>query len=194
MRVCAECGASIVHLYAHARFCSDRCGQIARGERRREQLPKRACEWCDKVFQPRQVDHRGCCPDHAARVSDRRRRIRVKQERPEVFAGWRLAYRRRLAADPARAVRERERKRLSQRKREALKRANVVVSFTTAELEARLSMFPGCWICGSPDPDQIDHVKPIARGGPHVLANLRPACGLCNRRKWASWEGVSMPG
>jgi len=58
--------------------------------------------------------------------------------------------------------------------------------FTAAELRARLSMYGGkCWICGGLA-DQVDHVIPLAKGGPHILANLRPACGRCNRRKGAT--------
>lgn len=34
-----------------------------------------------------------------------------------------------------------------------------------------------------------DHVKPLAKGGPHILANIRPACVSCNSRKHATWAG-----
>ncbi|UXA19558.1 HNH endonuclease [Mycobacterium sp. SMC-4] len=33
----------------------------------------------------------------------------------------------------------------------------------------------------------IDHVKPIAAGGAHMLCNLRPMCGSCNPSKGAKW-------
>lgn len=39
-----------------------------------------------------------------------------------------------------------------------------------------------CVYCGAPY-DHIDHVIPIARGGRHIAANLRPACKKCNLRK-----------
>lgn len=42
-----------------------------------------------------------------------------------------------------------------------------------------------CWMCHEPW-NSLDHVKPLAAGGPHCLANLRPACMRCNRRKNAS--------
>jgi len=29
----------------------------------------------------------------------------------------------------------------------------------------------------------LDHVIPLARGGPHCESNLKVACGLCNARK-----------
>jgi 5-methylcytosine-specific restriction endonuclease McrA len=71
----------------------------------------------------------------------------------------------------------------------ALRRARInggaIVKFTAAQLRARLSMYGGkCWMCGKPG-KQVDHVIPLAKGGPHVLANLRPACGKCNRIKGA---------
>lgn len=39
---------------------------------------------------------------------------------------------------------------------------------------------PGCtgWA------DTVDHVIPVNIGGRNTLANLRPACGSCNRKRW----------
>jgi hypothetical protein len=45
-----------------------------------------------------------------------------------------------------------------------------------------------CGICGGPVPEtdvQIDHVIPLARGGPHEAANLQVSHSLCNQRKGA---------
>lgn len=44
-----------------------------------------------------------------------------------------------------------------------------------------------CWMCGSDDRIEVDHVKPFAKGGPHVLSNVRPACRSCNAGKGARW-------
>lgn len=69
----------------------------------------------------------------------------------------------------------------------ALKRRDApTVPFTLAQLNQRLSMFVGCWMCGD-EPDTVDHVKPLAKGGAHMLANLRPACKSCNSSKGATW-------
>ena len=65
--------------------------------------------------------------------------------------------------------------------------ATIIVAFTDDQLTARLSMWPGCWLCGRVGPLQIDHVKPLAAGGPHCLANLRPACPTCNWIKGDRW-------
>lgn len=78
--------------------------------------------------------------------------------------------------EKARAKRARRRARLA---------GAVTVPFTADQLQARRSMFGGrCWICRAPATED-DHVKPLARGGAHILANLRPACRPCNRRKGA---------
>lgn len=60
------------------------------------------------------------------------------------------------------------------------------IPFTSAKLEARLSMFAGCWMCGGAA-DCVDHVKPLAKGGADTLANLRPACTPCNASKGSAW-------
>ncbi len=54
---------------------------------------------------------------------------------------------------------------------------------TARQLADRIAMFGGkCWMCGK-SADTIDHVIPIAKGGTHWPANLRPACGPCNYGK-----------
>lgn len=72
-------------------------------------------------------------------------------------------------------------------------RATSTVPFTATELAARLSMFPGCWMCGGPK-QEIDHVKPLVKGGMHCLANLRPICSTCNRRKGSAWPLLILTG
>lgn len=62
----------------------------------------------------------------------------------------------------------------------------LVEPFTDEQLEGRMSMFSGCWMCGG-EADAIDHVKPLAAGGLNCLSNMRPACTPCNSRKQAKW-------
>lgn len=51
-----------------------------------------------------------------------------------------------------------------------------------------------CIYCEGPY-EQDDHIVPVARGGAHVLENLAPACGRCNRSKsdkmLAEWLGFA---
>lgn len=72
-------------------------------------------------------------------------------------------------------------------RRRARKLAAPSIPFTDRQLDARLAYFGNrCWMCGAAA-DSIDHVKPLAKGGAHMLANLRPACASCNARKGARW-------
>jgi 5-methylcytosine-specific restriction endonuclease McrA len=73
------------------------------------------------------------------------------------------------------------------RARKARKQRLTVAAFTPAQLLQRLAYYGGrCWMCGA-TADCIDHVKPLSRGGAHMLCNLRPACTPCNTRKGANW-------
>ncbi len=75
-----------------------------------------------------------------------------------------------------------------ERRRRAFKRASVIGFITPAMLEAKFAYWGNrCWMCESPDDLQVEHVKPLSKGGAHILANLRPACGTCNRTKSARW-------
>lgn len=100
---------------------------------------------------------------------NRRREIRLASER------------RMYALDP-------ERKReIWRRRHAAIKRGVAVYQFTTAEVAAKVAYWGGlCWVCRAPY-EAIDHVKPLAKGGPHMVANLRPICTGCNTRKRDRW-------
>ncbi|QDH93197.1 HNH endonuclease [Gordonia phage Zipp] len=64
----------------------------------------------------------------------------------------------------------------------------MTIEFTAEQLAARVEFYGDrCWICGTPDWTAFDHVKPLNKGGPHMLSNLRPACSSCNRAKSDKW-------
>jgi 5-methylcytosine-specific restriction endonuclease McrA len=59
-----------------------------------------------------------------------------------------------------------------------------------AATAARSALFGNqCWICRTVATAR-DHVKPISKGGPNLLANVRPICGPCNSAKHDLWFGV----
>lgn len=74
-----------------------------------------------------------------------------------------------------------------------LRRARIgatAIRFTADQRAAKIAYWGGkCWMCGSPA-TSIDHIKPLIAGGPHILANLRPACRSCNSSKGGRWFGV----
>lgn len=108
---------------------------------------------------------------------------------------WYAAHRD-LAAERSRQWREDNPQayRLSRRKRRmqrrALEKSSATAIFSIQQLQARIDYYGGkCWMCRTTDYEQIDHVKPLSKGGPHMLSNLRPACRKCNRVKAARWPG-----
>lgn len=74
-----------------------------------------------------------------------------------------------------------------QRLRRARQAGVLTILFSQEQLAAKMSYWGDrCWMCHGAF--QVpDHVKPIVRGGPHILANLRPACVACNSSKRATW-------
>ena len=81
---------------------------------------------------------------------------------------------------------------LIEARRRARKAGQTVVEFTPAQIIARRAYLgERCWICGSGEDLAWDHVKPLAKGGPHMLSNLRLACTSCNSTKNARWFGVA---
>lgn len=119
--------------------------------------------------------YRAWCQANLAALAEKQRRRRAANpelHRSEVRA-WKVANR--AASNEIK------------RRYKARKKAATVVSFTPGQLADKVAYWGGkCWMCGNPY-EAIDHVKPIARGGPHMLANLRPACALCNHRKRDRW-------
>lgn len=78
-----------------------------------------------------------------------------------------------------------------QGRRRSRKERSQVIPLTRQMLAERMEYFGNkCWMCGGAF-ECIDHVKPISKGGPHILANLRPACNRCNGSKSNKWEGVA---
>lgn len=54
-----------------------------------------------------------------------------------------------------------------------------------------------CGICGQPaDPSnwQLDHKRPLARGGLHAYINVQVSHPRCNARKWAHYEPDELAG
>lgn len=100
---------------------------------------------------------------------------RWREAHPEETA----AANRRFRENHPEAVRE------SSRIRRARKAAALTISFTREQLADRMAVWGNqCWMCGGVY-EEVDHVIPIALGGPHCLSNLRPACRSCNASKGA---------
>lgn len=114
-------------------------------------------------------------PDVVARRKVQRSEPRVKRQQVEQ---WSRYYKGNRAAEIRRAA-----------DKWARRKGAPTIQFTLQQLEDRLSMFAGCWMCGCALDGgfHVDHVKPLARGGWHCLSNLRPSCPTCNISKGAKW-------
>jgi hypothetical protein len=81
----------------------------------------------------------------------------------------------------------RELRRRGGQARRARARDAIMLPFTSQQLDDRWAYYGGkCWMCGD-HATQTDHVKPLSKGGAHMLCNLRPACLTCNVRKRDAW-------
>lgn len=130
---------------------------------------------------------------------------RAEQRRTEWFArrypdGQQLSFWTGLSPEESRLVRKRRMERYraknvdryrdytrERRRRIGVPKGHGVVGVTRAQIKARWDYYGGrCWMCGAPA-TQTDHVKPVAKGGPNLAANMRPACGPCNGAKSDRW-------
>lgn len=102
------------------------------------------------------------------REEKRRYRQRHKDAIAAYFREWRN-----LNPDKAKAI--------SLTRRARSKRASGYA--TAGQIAARFAYFGNvCAYCGGPA-ESVDHVIPLAKGGSHWPANLRPACKRCNSAK-----------
>ena len=105
-------------------------------------------------------------------------KIRAKHER-ELAKNPNLS-RDRYWKDPAYA-------RQKSSRRKAMRRGASIGDITPSGLASRIAYYGGkCWMCGA-QYAHLDHVKPLSKGGAHMLANLRPACAPCNLAKSDKW-------
>lgn len=85
-----------------------------------------------------------------------------------------------------------ERSRESVRRRRARIKQLTVAEFTQEQLDQRMAYYGNQCYLRLPEVctgafDDVEHVKPVSKGGAHMLANLRPACDPCNTRKHNKW-------
>lgn len=144
-----------------------------------------ACKQCQKIQRRKRYEALDLV-EHAARmrtwraknqdkikVINRRSYLANTEDRRASARIWRKA-------NPARRSE-------AQHRRKARLLGTLSTAIAPSLLAAKMAYWGNrCWVCGGPQ-EQVDHVKPLSKGGPHILANLRPICALCNNRKNNTW-------
>lgn len=145
-----------------------------------EMCKNRKCKLCMKEYKKTYY------ASHKKQYADCKKEHRVKhkesiQEKDKVY---RSRYKERDGLKAKLwAENNRDRRNESQQRRRARIVGSMVVKVTPSMLKDRLWVFDNrCAYCDGPF-QHWDHVKPLILGGPHILANLRPACGKCNDSK-----------
>jgi 5-methylcytosine-specific restriction endonuclease McrA len=150
---------------------------------------------CDKVSAAKYKEARSAsaAARYAANPEPAKARSRARYERDP--GAWKASSLRWTKANPEKrkAVvsgwqkRNKDAVNEATRRRYARRRGATVVRFTKAQLEQRMAYWDNrCWMCHGPR-QAIDHVKPLSRGGAHMLCNLRPVCWSCNSSKNDAW-------
>lgn len=182
-RICPGCASD----KPIAEYSADtgRCKQCVAAERRvarlgevRVPLPSLHCIVCAVRFTPRTTKNYCCSPVCTE----------VRKSSLDGYYGKVDAH---LEAGRRWAKNNPDRRIEIQARRRSRKEQSQVIPLTREMIARRMEYFGNkCWMCGGAF-ECIDHVKPISRGGPHLLANLRPACSRCNGSKSNKWEGVA---
>lgn len=108
---------------------------------------------------------------------DRERYHNNRESRLAASVAWRIQ-------NPERAA---QIARVSAAKRYARKLNAPTIPFTPDQLAQRWHYYGNkCWVCGE-EATATDHVKPLSKGGAHMLSNLRPICKPCNSSKNNKW-------
>jgi 5-methylcytosine-specific restriction endonuclease McrA len=159
------------------------------------------CKPCYKVYWAEYYAR----PEIKAKASQRKR-ARYQRDRDEILEGqraWRDAHLEevrarergyRLANLEARRAScrawhkaNKDLHRAARHRRRSRQAGVPAVAFTPEQLQQRWLYFDNkCWVCRSAA-TATDHVKPLAKGGAHMLCNLRPICQPCNSSKAARW-------
>lgn len=129
------------------------------------------------------IKRAGQAPSVARLVMNEQRRHwrEHPKEKKDYLSQWSaIYYAFRYKCDPA--FRRHECQRNSERK--AKNRGNHTVRISSKALAARFVEFGNtCAYCGGSDHLIVEHFIPRAKGGPHTLGNILPACQRCNVSK-----------
>lgn len=179
-RDCPSCLTSFLAPSANAIYCSTRCREKVRHEVRRldPQFVEGRRAYSRVYSAANREKYRQASALWREQNRERHRQLSLEWWRKNRYStpmSWRAQNLDKHAA--------RERRRMGRL------RAQTPVPIEHALVVAKMAYWGNsCWICAGPF-EAVDHVKPLARGGLNVIANLRPICVPCNSRKRDRWNG-----
>jgi hypothetical protein len=160
--VCARCTRTFTAKLPHERFCSRRCGTAANNRAKQEAARDRSgrpCRSCGASFAPAYGNPRRIyCGEQCARRQHALRTTgKAHERRARRFGG---------------AVERVDKLKVFERD-----------GWRCLECGVRTPRR----LCGTalPNAPELDHIKPLSRGGDHTYANTRCTCRRCNQRKGA---------
>jgi 5-methylcytosine-specific restriction endonuclease McrA len=136
-----------------------------------------------RIYRTGSADKRVITPEILAERAEALRSYQRKYK----LAEYQVHHGRILANHRAWVVKNSERVKLWDAAKRHRRRASRSVEFSVDNLALKWRYWSGlCWLCGG-EATAWDHVKPLSKGGWHMLSNLRPCCRSCNSRKGARW-------
>lgn len=160
---------------------------LANDEARRERARQRASDWyyANRERARANVKAYTAADPERKRQLDREYRLANRERIDQRIKEWHAAHPERVREIGRKHARAHGAKHA--RIRKARKSCVQIIPFTQEQWEAKVAYWGNrCWICGG-EWSEMDHVKPIAAGGAHMLCNLRPACKPCNSGKCDKW-------
>ena len=208
VRVCRYCGRALpVTHRANNAYCDDECRLAAAYRRRKGHfVPQlRGCGWCGRPFWTCSPSQKVCIPQHGWLLRQARRRL-SRPPKPLNHAAKTTAYKPCrdcgipkqtklnvppcfVLCDRCRVKRRRENEDRQGARRRGAKSAGERVVYEVVAKRDRWR----CRICGGavnpdtprtePTGGSLDHIIPVANGGPHIYSNIRLTHSACNKRR-----------
>lgn len=202
-RVCVQCGQAFIGIQRRCmaclsteRGCTD-CGAIIVGAHQRCikcRVTERACAGCGREFRSHQRFCEACrsserpCAGCGQKFTGARRLCSACSLTDRTCAGCSRTFRGKVRICNTCYMRNlppAERLALRRRKtnmRRARKLGAQIIGPISRKVYAAILAAGPCVYCGTPA-TSVDHVRPLARGGLEIEANLVPACDRCNSGK-----------
>ena len=209
--ICSHCGCTFKpKRAAHTQFCSRECGYAyrkANAKSAEERRRPNKCVDCGTAIGAKTVRCSSC---YLSSVSKPKAADLVPQSRPCADCGVEMPvekYRRRCDAcrtsrshDARKAARKSPSVRAAKAMRKALQRGRVPGAERFDPIEVLERDKWRCHMCGVSTPKslrgtmderapELDHIIPLAQGGPHTRANTACSCRRCNIGKGATAVG-----